>query len=142
MTARAPAAPGHLQQAWDEREGITVDVLDIGEEREASNRIKQGLHIDLSQQRARALESATGTSLQYNPRRRQDIDIVYLPVSAQQARSIKPLLAFHFAQDLPVYANSRSLPWQARPARGYRPQWRLFHRHPLEPWKLERPADY
>jgi outer membrane PBP1 activator LpoA protein len=94
-------------EAWDEREGITVDVLDIGEEREASNRIKQGLHIDLSQQRARALESATGTSLQYNPRRRQDIDIVYLPVSAQQARSIKPLLAFHFAQDLPVYANSR-----------------------------------
>lgn len=96
-----------FDQAWVEREGITVEVLDIGTEREASDRIKRGLHIDLSQQRARALESATGTSLQYNPRRRQDIDFVYLPVSAQQARSIKPLLAFHFAQDLPVYANSR-----------------------------------
>jgi outer membrane PBP1 activator LpoA protein len=96
-----------FEEAWDEREGITVAVIDVGTDREASDRIKQGLHIDLSQQRARALESATGTSLQYNPRRRQDIDIVYLPVSAQQARSIKPLLAFHFAQDLPVYANSR-----------------------------------
>ena len=96
-----------FEQAWEERQGITVDVLELGTDREASERIKQGLHIDLSQRRARALESALGTSLQYNPRRRQDIDFVYLPVNAQQARSVKPLLAFHFAQDLPVYANSR-----------------------------------
>ncbi len=96
-----------FEQAWEERQGITVDVLELGTEREASERIKQGLHIDLSQQRARALQNATGTNLEYNPRRRQDIDFVYLPVSSQQARSVKPLLAFHFAQDLPVYANSR-----------------------------------
>ncbi len=96
-----------FEQAWEERQGITVDVIELGTDREASERIKQGLHIGLSQRRAQSLESAIGTSLEYNPRRRQDIDFVYLPVSAQEARSVKPLLAFHFAQDLPVYANSR-----------------------------------
>jgi hypothetical protein len=97
-----------FQQTWLAGGGETVAVVEFDSERSASERIKQGLHIDRSQQRARVLESITGTSMEYNPRRRQDIDFVYLPVGAQQARSIKPLLAFHFAQDLPVYAMSRA----------------------------------
>lgn len=104
QSARSAAA---FQQAWQALEGETVAAVEFDSERSTSERIKQGLHVDLSQQRARRLESITATSLEYNPRRRQDIDFVYLPVGSQQARSIKPLLAFHFAQDLPVYATSR-----------------------------------
>lgn len=96
-----------FQQAWHAGGGETVATVEFDSERTTSERIKQGLNIDRSLQRARTLESITGTSLEYNPRRRQDIDFVYLPVGSQQARSIKPLLAFHFAQDLPVYATSR-----------------------------------
>ncbi len=96
-----------FQQAWLAEGGETVAMVEFDSDRSASERIKKGLHIDRSQQRARVLESITGTSMEYNPRRRQDIDFVYLPVGAQQARSIKPLLAFHFAQNLPVYASSR-----------------------------------
>ena len=96
-----------FQQAWHAGGGETVAAVEFDSERTTSERIKQGLNIDRSQQRARTLESIAGTSLEYNPRRRQDIDFVYLPVGSQQARSIKPLLAFHFAQDLPVYATSR-----------------------------------
>ena len=42
-----------------------------------------------------------GTEVEFSPRRRQDIDSVFL-LSGQpaEARSIKPLIAFHYAEDL------------------------------------------
>lgn len=96
-----------FRKHWQQLGGDTVAEVEFDSERSTSDRIKAGLHVDLSQQRGRRMENITGTSLQYNPRRRQDIDFVYLPVGSQQARSIKPLLAFHFAQDIPVFATPR-----------------------------------
>jgi outer membrane PBP1 activator LpoA protein len=40
------------------------------------------------------------------PRRRQDIDMVFLVAYPEQGRQIKPTLDFLFARDLPVYATS------------------------------------
>jgi outer membrane PBP1 activator LpoA protein len=96
-----------FQHAWDELDGETTATVKFDNEQDASAEINSALHIPLSLQRAEKLGAVTGQALQSSPRRRQDIDFVYLPVSAQQARSIKPLLAFHFAQDLPVLASSR-----------------------------------
>ena len=96
-----------FQKAWQELEGETAVTVAFDNEQDASPAIKNALQLPLSDQRSQKLGSVIGQQLQATPRRRQDIDFVYLPVNAQQARSIKPLLAFHFAQDLPVLASSR-----------------------------------
>jgi len=47
------------------------------------------------------------TNIEFTARRRQDMDVVFLlSRNGAEARSIKPLLAFHYAGNLPVYAMS------------------------------------
>jgi len=64
------------------------------------------LGIGQSESRARALRRYTNTEIQFEPRRRQDIDVVFLVASPTQARQLKPALNFHYASDLPVFATS------------------------------------
>ena len=68
---------------------------------------KSILALDASEQRANELRSLLGTNIEFTPRRRQDADVIFLlSRSGTEARSMKPLLAFHYAGDLPVYALS------------------------------------
>ena len=64
------------------------------------------LGIGQSESRARALRRYTGMEIEFEPRRRQDIDLVFLVASPTQARQMKPALNFHYASDLPVFATS------------------------------------
>jgi len=45
-----------------------------------------------------------GKQVEFEPRRRKDIDFIFLYSRASQARQIKPILAFHYSGDIPVYA--------------------------------------
>jgi len=72
-----------------------------------STALKAALNIDASEKRHQRLRQLLGASTEFYPRRRQDLDSVFmLAGTAQEARSLKPLLAFHYAGDLPVYGNS------------------------------------
>ncbi|MDF1630722.1 MAG: penicillin-binding protein activator [Alcanivoracaceae bacterium] len=64
------------------------------------------LGIGQSEARARALRRYTGMQIEFEPRRRQDIDLVFLVANPMQARQMKPALNFHYASDLPVFATS------------------------------------
>ncbi|RMD78059.1 MAG: penicillin-binding protein activator [Gammaproteobacteria bacterium] len=64
------------------------------------------LAIDASRARARALERLLGRPLRFEPRRRQDADLVFLAAFPAQGRQIRPQLRFYYAGDLPVYATS------------------------------------
>ena len=64
------------------------------------------LGIGQSEARASALRRHTGMAVEFEPRRRQDIDLVFLVASPPQARQMKPALNFHYASDLPVFATS------------------------------------
>lgn len=68
--------------------------------------IKPALLIDHSKQRAKKLQRTLGKGLEYSPRRRHDIDMIFLVAQPAQGRSIKPTLDFYYAHDLPVYATS------------------------------------
>ena len=60
-----------------------------------------------SEQRARDIRSIMGSDVEYSARRRQDIDVIFLlSGNGAEARSLKPLLAFHYAGTVPVYAVS------------------------------------
>lgn len=67
--------------------------------------IRTLLGIDKSNTRVSKLKQL-GVALNYTPRRRQDIDFVFVAANPNMARQIKPLLNFYYAKDLPVYAIS------------------------------------
>ena len=64
------------------------------------------LELDQSNQRRRRLSANLGKPLEFQPRRRQDVDMILLAAEAQAARLLRPQLRFHYAQDLPTYATS------------------------------------
>ncbi|MFT5658185.1 MAG: outer membrane PBP1 activator LpoA protein [Gammaproteobacteria bacterium] len=68
--------------------------------------IKKLLNLTGSDLRKSMIQQIIGQSVEFNPRRRQDVDMVFVAANSRQARLIKPQLKFHHAQDLPVYATS------------------------------------
>ncbi len=64
------------------------------------------LNIDKSNARADALKRLLPSKFKFLPRRRQDIQAIFLNASPEEARQIIPRLRFYFAGDIPVYATS------------------------------------
>ncbi len=64
------------------------------------------LRISDSSARHRRLESILGTKLQFEPRRRGDIEFIFAPAQANIERLLRPQLRFHFAGSIPTYATS------------------------------------
>ena len=99
--AWAPRAEARLLA---ELEGITVvasatlaglnDVIDAA---------GQALGLNASNTRHRELSRLLGTSLAFQPRRRQDVDAIVALVDGEQLTALKPALDFHYADELPIY---------------------------------------
>ena len=68
--------------------------------------IKQLFNIEQSRQRFIELSSILQMRPKFTPRRRQDIDFVYLVAKQETARVIRPQLSFHHGHNLPVYSTS------------------------------------
>ncbi|MCH8073439.1 MAG: penicillin-binding protein activator [Proteobacteria bacterium] len=68
--------------------------------------IQELLALSQSVQRYRRLRANIGGPLQFDPRRRQDVDFVFLAADAKAGRLIKSQLKFHYSGDLPVYSTS------------------------------------
>ena len=68
--------------------------------------ITQLLNLNSSTRRHAVLDQVTGQKSEFIPRRRQDVDMIFISGNPRQARLIKPQLKFHHAKDLPVYATS------------------------------------
>jgi outer membrane PBP1 activator LpoA protein len=68
--------------------------------------ITRALSLDKSKQRYKTLVQKLGREIEFEPRRRQDIDAVFIVAFPREARLIRPQLQFHRASDLPVYATS------------------------------------
>jgi outer membrane PBP1 activator LpoA protein len=68
--------------------------------------ISSVLKLDSSKARQQQLTRHLGINLEFEPRRRQDVDFVFLVASSRQARLIRPQLRFYRASSLPVYTTS------------------------------------
>jgi len=68
--------------------------------------IKNLLNLTTSNHRKSILQQVIKEQVQFDARRRQDVDMIFIAANSRQARLIKPQLKFHHAQDLPVYATS------------------------------------
>ncbi len=71
-----------------------------------SSPIRHLMKLDQSRERNRSLERLLGKALQFEPRRRTDVDMIFIAAFPRQARLIRPQLKFHYAGDLPIYATS------------------------------------
>jgi hypothetical protein len=72
-----------------------------------SKTVRSLFEIDRSDARLRKIKALSGLKLEFEPRRRQDIDMILMLGNAEQARSTKPLFAFHYGADIPVYSSSQ-----------------------------------
>ncbi len=71
-----------------------------------SNAISSLLRINDSKTRARRIEAIIGGVVNVQPRRRADVDFIFVPSTAAQARQLRPQLKFFYAGDIPAYATS------------------------------------
>jgi len=93
-------------QAWEQLGGTVVNTSEFRGNGDYSNVVKNALYIEDSQQRSRQLRQLFGEGFEYEPRRRQDVDMIFLVARPSDARQINPTLAFHYAGALPVYGSS------------------------------------
>ncbi|WP_295719217.1 penicillin-binding protein activator [uncultured Halovibrio sp.] len=95
-----------LRRAAD-KQGITLlETVQYDGDNNLNRVVADGFNINQSRRRANALMRLTGTTMRFEPRRRQDIDAIVLLASPENARQINPLFAFYYGGDLPVYGSS------------------------------------
>ncbi len=64
------------------------------------------LLLNESRARHQRIQAALGRRLEYEPRRREDADFLFLVANPSAAFLIRPQLRFHYAGTLPIYATS------------------------------------
>ena len=64
------------------------------------------LNLADSNQRHQRLAANLGLPIEFEPRRRQDVDMIFFAADPGAARLLAPQFRFHFAGDLPTYATS------------------------------------
>jgi outer membrane PBP1 activator LpoA protein len=103
-------------ERFTELGGVIVDQAAFPPtEADYSTTLEQLLALNESESRKQSLRSMLGQPLEFEPRRRYDVDFAFLAARPNQARSIKPQLRFHRASDLPVYATSSVFSGRADP---------------------------
>lgn len=90
---------------WSSMGGKLVARSTFSGESDYSDVIRRVIAIDSSEARKDSLlDLLPRSNIEFTPRRRDDIDFIFLIANPVQGRQIKPTLAFYFAGDIPVYA--------------------------------------
>jgi outer membrane PBP1 activator LpoA protein len=95
-----------FSEEWQKLGGTIVNTSQFIGTGDYSRVIKSSMQIEQSQARAQELERLFGANLQFEARRRTDVDMIFLIADPAQARQVKPTLAFHYAGNIPVYSTS------------------------------------
>ena len=71
-----------------------------------SRTIEELMGLAGSVSRYQRMRANLGAPLQFDPRRRQDVDFIFLAADGASGRLLKSQLKFHYSGDLPVYSTS------------------------------------
>ena len=152
-TAAHAAASGYRraivlapESAWGERMAATFEAEFLQDDRQIiaaaryletendhSAALERVLLIDESKARAKRLENVLRVPLEFEPTRRNDVDVIFMAANPTQANLLRPQLRFLDAGDVPVYATGRVYSGQPDPARN---QDLDGVRFPTTPWEL------
>lgn len=91
--------------SWTNKGGNLVSEATFGGSSDYADVIKRLMAIDSSESRRdRIVDILPRSNVVFTPRRRSDIDFIFLIANPREGRQLKPTLAFYFAGDIPVYA--------------------------------------
>ena len=94
-----------FEKSWRQRGGNIVSQVNFYGDSNYASVVKELMAIDASEARAEKLLSILPRrNMEFTPRRRNDIDFIFLVANPNEGRQIKPTLAFYFAQNIPVYS--------------------------------------
>lgn len=92
-------------QQWQSLGGKVLSSATFRDASSYSDTIRQLMHIERSEARADALLSTLPRDSMISiPRRRQDIDLLFLQATPAEGKQLLPTFAFHYAGDVPIYA--------------------------------------
>lgn len=97
---------GAFQNHWELLGGQISKVSFVDTRDDQAAAIRKLLNIDSSQDRANKIKRAIKEKVEFQPRRREDVDLIVLAAPPEQARQLKPLFEFYYANDIPVFATS------------------------------------
>lgn len=105
-TDRGDRSVESFSQAWLALGGKIISDDRYKGQKTYSSLVKSAVGVAESEARKKRLRRLLGTAIEFEPRRRQDVDFIFMHGYASQARQLKPILAFHYAGDIPVYSIS------------------------------------
>jgi hypothetical protein len=92
-------------ELWSARGGNLVSQGTFSGDGDYVDVIKRLMAIDSSEaRRDRLLDLLPRNAMEFTPRRRSDLDFIFLIANPRQGRQLKPTLAFYFAGNIPVYS--------------------------------------
>ncbi|WP_086480668.1 penicillin-binding protein activator [Oceanospirillum sanctuarii] len=106
-----------FETTWSEQGGTVAETAMYSGKTNLGLSIEKMLEVDKSERRWRRMSQILDQKIEFEPRRRQDIDMMFLVATPATARQVKPALAFYYAADLPVYATSHLYNGKASPSR-------------------------
>jgi outer membrane PBP1 activator LpoA protein len=95
-----------FESHWKLLGGTVSQTVFIGSHADQAAHIRKLLNIDDSQERANKIKRMLKEKIEFQPRRRNDVDLIVLAAPPEQARQLKPLFEFYYANDIPVFATS------------------------------------
>ena len=96
-----------FKERWEELGGEVVELQSYNAKKsDYGMPIKKLLNIDESEKRAREIKDLVNMKLEFEPRRRKDVDMIFMAAFSRQGRLLRPQLRFHRASSTPVYATS------------------------------------
>lgn len=93
-------------QQFKEMNGQVVDILYYHPHENFNVALRDLLKIKDSELRTQELKKWIGNDVEASPKRRQDMDGIFLLAYPSVARQIMPWLKYYYAGDIPVYATS------------------------------------
>ncbi|MSP52697.1 MAG: penicillin-binding protein activator [Gammaproteobacteria bacterium] len=106
-----------FNKPWLDQHGTIVAALAFRVDDGLNDSIASLLNADQSQERYDNLRWMLKDKLIFTPRRRQDVDVIFLNALPAQAQQILPLLRYYYAGNIPVYATSQIYNGMSMPSR-------------------------
>ncbi|MGR6873437.1 penicillin-binding protein activator [Pseudomonas sp. HK3] len=96
-----------FSDTWQAQGGKLIEAQFFTGNRDYNKVISRLFAVDDSESRASSIRKQLGTRMEFQARRRQDVDFIFVAALPHQARQIKPTLAFNFARNIPMVATSQ-----------------------------------
>ncbi|MFI4937764.1 MAG: penicillin-binding protein activator [Candidatus Berkiellales bacterium] len=95
-----------FNEQWQSLGGRVLQTVHANPSKDQAAAVRKLLGIDESQKRANDIEKLISEKVELKARRQQDMDVIIMAAPPEQARQLKPLFDFYYAENVPVYATS------------------------------------